>query len=74
MKNLILDLDGTLTIDEAEKYYIDKTPNTKVITKLTEYQSHNFRITISTILNMRTFRCYNDNINTTPFPPILHFI
>lgn len=38
MKNLILDLDGTLTFDKEGKDYIDKKLNTKVIEKLKEYK------------------------------------
>lgn len=74
MKNLILDLDGTLTIDEEEKDYIDKKPNTKVIEKLKEYKSQNFRITIYTSRNMRTFRGDIEKIKTNTLPQIINWL
>ena len=74
MKNLILDLDGTLTIDEEEKDYIDKKPNTKVIKKLKEYKSQNFRITIYTSRNMRTFRGDIEKIKTNTLPQIINWL
>lgn len=74
MKNLILDLDGTLTIDEEEKDYIDKKPNTKVIEKLKEYKSQNFRITIYTSRNMRTFRGDIEKIKTNTLPRIINWL
>lgn len=74
MKNLILDLDGTLTIDEEEKDYIDKKPNTKVIEKLKEYKSQDFRITIYTSRNMRTFRGDIEKIKTNTLPQIINWL
>ena len=38
MKNLIIDLDGTITIDNKDKEYFEKDVNTKVVKKLYEYQ------------------------------------
>ncbi|WP_278917388.1 HAD hydrolase family protein [Helicobacter pullorum] len=74
MKNLILDLDGTLTIDEEEKDYIDKKPNTKVIEKLKEYKSQDFRITIYTSRNMRTFGGDIEKIKTNTLPQIINWL
>ena len=74
MKNLILDLDGTLTIVEEEKDYIDKKPNTKVIEKLKEYKSQDFRITIYTSRNMRTFGGDIEKIKTNTLPQIINWL
>lgn len=74
MKNLILDLDGTLTIDEEEKDYIDKKPNTKVIERLKEYKSRDFRITIYTSRNMRTFGGDIEKIKTNTLPQIINWL
>lgn len=74
MKNLILDLDGTLTIDEEEKDYIDKKPNTKVIERLKEYKSQDFRITIYTSRNMRTFGGDIEKIKTNTLPQIINWL
>ncbi|EKB5832319.1 capsular biosynthesis protein, partial [Campylobacter jejuni] len=37
MKTLLIDLDGTLTIDEEHVDYIDKKPNIILIKTLKEY-------------------------------------
>ncbi|KPH55984.1 capsular biosynthesis protein [Helicobacter pullorum] len=74
MKNLILDLDGTLTIDEEEKDYINKRANIKVIAKLKEYKSQGFRITIYTSRNMRTFKGDIEKIKANTLPQILAWL
>ncbi|MEB2823926.1 hypothetical protein Q9Q51_01215 [Campylobacter upsaliensis] len=38
MKNLIVDLDGTLTLDEKNIPYEDKKPNLALIKQLQKYQ------------------------------------
>ncbi|STM52135.1 putative capsule biosynthesis phosphatase [Escherichia coli] len=47
MKNIIIDLDGTLTID-ADTSYENKPVNIDVVQKLREYKSLGFNITILT--------------------------
>lgn len=54
MKNIIIDLDGTLTID-ADTSYENKPVNIDVVQKLREYKSLGFNITILTSRNMRTY-------------------
>lgn len=55
MKTLLIDLDGTLTIDEENVDYIDKKPNLDLIQTLKEYKKQGFKINIFTSRNMRTF-------------------
>lgn len=67
MKNLIIDLDGTLTIDSKASYQ-DKLPNIEVINQLKTYKEKGFNITIFTSRNMRTYdrNIGKININTLP--------
>ena len=44
MKTLLIDLDGTLTIDEENVDYIDKKPNFDLIQTLKEYKKQGFKI------------------------------
>lgn len=58
MKNIVLDIDKTLTIDSSNGY-LDAIPNFSVIKKLVEYQKAGFNIILYTSRNMRT---YDNNI------------
>lgn len=55
MKKLIVDLDGTLTIDNKSKEYSEKEPNLQLIQKLSEYKNNGFYIIIFTARNMNTY-------------------
>ena len=59
MKKIVIDLDGTLTIDDPARSYADKEPRMDVVAALRSYQSQGFEIIIATARNMRT---YNGNI------------
>ena len=52
---LIIDLDGTLSIDEQGVAYEDKAANKKLIAKLLAYKKQGFRIVIFTSRSMRSF-------------------
>ena len=54
MNKIVIDLDGTITIDDARSY-ADKLPNSAVIQKMKEYKNAGFQIVIHTARNMRTF-------------------
>ncbi|MBX7490604.1 HAD hydrolase family protein [Helicobacter turcicus] len=73
MKNIIIDLDGTLTI-ESDDSYSNKTPNTQVIRKLREYKEMGFNITISTSRGMRTHNGNIGQINIHTLPNILEWL
>ena len=52
--SIVIDLDGTLTL-ESEKSYEDKDPNLGVINTLKKYRNSGFHIVVCTARNMRTF-------------------
>ncbi|TQR34591.1 capsular biosynthesis protein [Campylobacter sp. MIT 99-7217] len=56
MKRLLIDLDGTLTIDEENVAYEDKRANLALIERLKEYKKEGFIISIFTSRNMRSFK------------------
>jgi len=52
---LVVDLDGTLTHDDASVSYENKLPRVEVIAKLREWAEAGYEIVIFTARNMRTF-------------------
>ena len=73
MKNLIVDLDGTLTtLDNSD--YKNVSPNKKLIEKLHAYKEDGFDITIATARNMRTFSGDVGKINAHTLPVILDWL
>lgn len=73
MKNIVIDLDGTLTI-ESDGSYLEKSPNTKVIQQLQKYKAMGFNITIATSRNMRTYNGNLGKINIHTLPDILAWL
>ncbi|WP_210397313.1 HAD hydrolase family protein [Motiliproteus sediminis] len=73
MKKLVIDLDGTLTID-APGPYPDKEPNAAVVEKLRQYQRLGFQIVIYTARNMRTYEGNVGQINVHTLPVILDWL
>lgn len=54
MQTIVVDLDGTLTVEDSNLSYADRLPNLPMARKLREYQAQGFRISIYTARNMRT--------------------
>ena len=73
-KNLIVDLDGTLTIHEDGVEYIDKRPRADIIEKLHEYKDQGFHITILTSRNMRTYDGDVEKIREFTLPIIVTWL
>ena len=73
MKNLIIDLDGTLTIDSKASYQ-EKLPNIEVINQLKAYKEKGFNITIFTSRNMRTYEGNIGKINIHTLPIITEWL
>lgn len=73
MKKIVIDLDGTLTID-AEVSYEDKPPNKSVIKLCHEYKRLGFEIVISTSRNMRTYEGNIGKINVHTLPKIIEWL
>lgn len=74
MKRLIIDLDGTLTIDSTETEYLDKAPNREIIAKLRNYRADGFEIVIHTSRNMRTYGGVVGKINVHTLPGIIEWL
>lgn len=73
MKNLIVDLDGTLTQANTDDYS-NVSPKRDVIDMLVRYKAMGFKITISTARNMRTFNGNVGKINIVTLPVITEWL
>ncbi len=56
MKRIVVDLDGTLTVDEKGVPYPDKRPNLAFIDQLRAYRELGFEIIVATARNMNTYQ------------------
>jgi len=74
MKRLVIDLDGTLTLDEPGIPYDSKRPNDAVVAKLREYHRAGFAIVIATARNMRTHANNIGRINALTLPVVLDWL
>lgn len=72
-QTLIIDLDGTITLDENLPY-IDKRPNLPLIKKLKHYKKRGFKIVIFTSRAMRTFKGDIEQIKANALPEILEWL
>lgn len=73
MKRIIIDLDGTLTID-AETDYTNKPLNKAVFDECQKYKEMGFEIVISTSRNMRTYEGNVGKINIHTLPDIIEWL
>lgn len=73
MKNIIIDLDGTLTID-SDAPYDQKPINNEVLAQLNKYKEMGFNITIFTSRNMRTYEGNVGKINIHTLPTIIEWL
>lgn len=74
MKKIVIDLDGTLTIDDPEKSYIDKLPQPEVVETLRRYKDEGFEIIVATARNMRTYSGNVGKINANTLPVVLDWL
>ena len=74
MPTIIIDLDGTLTVDEASRSYATKRPNLAVLQQLRLFQQQGHRIVIHTARNMRTYEGRLGLINVHTLPVILDWL
>jgi capsule biosynthesis phosphatase len=74
MKRLVVDLDGTLTLDQDEVGYEDKLPNLPVIAKVREYKAAGFAIIVASSRNMRTYDSSIGKINAFTLPIIIAWL
>lgn len=73
MKRLIVDLDGTITVD-SDAPYTDKVPNLPLIERLRDYHEKGYEIVIHTSRQMRTFDGNIGKINIHTLPAILEWL
>jgi capsule biosynthesis phosphatase len=71
---IVIDLDGTLTVDDPGVAYSDKRPNFPVVAKLREYHAAGCQIVIMTARNMRTFNESIGKINAVTLPIALDWL
>ncbi|EPE61871.1 hypothetical protein [Sphingomonas paucimobilis] len=74
MNRIIIDLDGTITIDDPNVSYADRLPRHDVIARLTEYRDRGFVICIMTARNMRTHGGNVGLINAHTLPVIQEWL
>lgn len=74
MPTIVMDLDGTLTVDDAALPYPDRAPNLPVVRKLREYRAQGFGIAISTARNMKTHAQSVGKINAHTLPIIIEWL
>jgi capsule biosynthesis phosphatase len=73
-KRLIVDVDGTITIDDRSLSYELKEANQQVIKRLREYRSMGFQIILLTARNMRTYDGNVGKINVHTLPILLDWL
>lgn len=74
MKRIVVDLDGTLTIDAASVPYEEKEPNTLMIERLRQYKAEGFEIVIATARNMRTYGGSIGHITAKTLPVVIEWL
>jgi capsule biosynthesis phosphatase len=74
MKRLIVDLDGTLTVEGDGQSYEGKEPNWPLVERLRQYKAVGFEIVIHSSRNMRTHEGNVGRINVHTLPVILDWL
>ncbi|WP_082701249.1 capsular biosynthesis protein [Novosphingobium sp. FSW06-99] len=74
MKRLVIDLDGTLTVDDPGTSYDQKAPDMAVVARLKEYHDDGFEIIIQTARNMRTYNNSVGKITAHTLPVVIEWL
>jgi len=74
MRRIVVDLDGTLTIDSAGVPYEAKEPNQSLIDRLRAYKADGFEIIIATARNMRTYGGSVGHITAKTLPVVIDWL
>jgi capsule biosynthesis phosphatase len=74
MKRLVIDLDGTLTIDDPLLDYADRLPRADLVAKLRAYKAAGVEIVIQSARNMRTHGGQIGKINAYTLPVIIAWL
>lgn len=67
-KTLVIDLDGTLTVEGSAQRYEDVLPRHDTIAAVRDYAKRGFKIVIVTARNMRSFENSVGRINAVTLP------
>ncbi|MBV9570696.1 MAG: capsular biosynthesis protein [Alphaproteobacteria bacterium] len=73
-KTLVMDLDGTLTVDGSAARYEHILPNPKVAEQVRRYAAQGFRVAIVTSRNMQSFANSIGRINAETLPVIVDWL
>lgn len=71
---LVIDLDGTLTIEGSARRYEDVLPRAQIVEQVRTYADRGFRIAIMTSRNMRSFQNSMGRINAETLPIIVEWL
>lgn len=74
MKRLVVDLDGTLSLDASGVPYPDREPNLPLVERLRAYKAEGFEIAICTARNMRTYAGSIGHINAVTLPVVIDWL
>lgn len=74
MNKIVLDLDGTLTLDDAGLDYPSKAINAEVVTRLREYKAEGYLICIYTARGMNSKQQSIGRINSEILPEIITWL
>ena len=73
MKTIVIDLDGTLTVDVPCEYSL-KPPNKEVIDVCKLYKNKGFKIVVATSRNMRTYEGNLGKMNIHTLPGVIAWL
>lgn len=73
MKNLVIDIDKTLTLGDNKDYNL-VSPNIPLVNKVKEYKENGFNIILFTARNMRTHENNVGKINAKTLPIIFKWL
>jgi capsule biosynthesis phosphatase len=71
---LVIDLDGTLTVEGSADRYEDVMPRLEIIEQVRNYAAQGFRIVIMTSRNMRSFDNSVGRINAFTLPVVIEWL
>lgn len=73
-RTLVIDLDGTLTIEGSARRYEDVLPRSEIVEQVRTYAGRGFRIAVMTSRNMRSFQNSMGRINAETLPVIVEWL
>jgi capsule biosynthesis phosphatase len=74
MKRLVVDMDGTITRDDADQSYADREPNADVVAQVRAYHNLGYTIVIYSSRNVRSFDNSIGKINAHTLPVMIEWL